>query len=165
MDLWTWRNARGGRVRTGRNRTVRWNRPRRRAEPLRRAGQRRAGFAARPGAKAIARRHPIPPRRARQTFRSRRTSAPGGFPRQGAPSGGFPRQGRRPYPGKFTPRQVGFRACGTSLVRRFRPRRSPAWSNAQACAAVMATVATMSSTEQPRERSLQGLAMPWRMGP
>ena len=31
--------------------------------------------------------------------------------------------------------------------------------------AVIATVATMSSALQPRDRSLQGLAMPWRMGP
>lgn len=31
-----------------------------------------------------------------------------------------------------------------------------------ACTAVIATVFTMSSTEQPRERSLQGFASPWR---
>ena len=31
-----------------------------------------------------------------------------------------------------------------------------------ACTAVAAMVFTMSSTEQPRERSLQGLASPWR---
>jgi len=29
----------------------------------------------------------------------------------------------------------------------------------------MAIVVTISSTVQPRERSLMGLAMPWEMGP
>ena len=44
--------------------------------------------------------------------------------------------------------------------------RSPA-IRLYACAwhAVMATVATISSALQPRDRSLQGLAMPCRMGP
>ena len=34
-----------------------------------------------------------------------------------------------------------------------------------ACTAVMATTPTISSAEQPRERSFTGLAMPCRMGP
>ncbi len=34
-----------------------------------------------------------------------------------------------------------------------------------ACTAVIATTLTISSTEQPRERSLTGLARPWMIGP
>ena len=39
------------------------------------------------------------------------------------------------------------------------------YSDICACTAVMATTPTMSSAEQPRERSFTGLAMPCRMGP
>ena len=42
------------------------------------------------------------------------------------------------------------------------PARGTSQATAWACTAVRATVATMSSAEQPRERSLQGRARPWR---
>lgn len=66
------------------------------------------------------------------------------------------------------PRTLAYYTSGRPIFNRQAAGKRPSGDSCQSAAAwqaVMAATPQMSSAEQPRERSLTGLATPWRMGP